>query len=168
VVLAAQAQALTCVSLGRSGAIEQIHGEQAQVKHDLEALKTLRGNLKAHGLSVTLRFQASAMQNASWNTARETGAFGFMGHPEVKWYAEVYDQQTDFAKLTDRVTSAYTNSFSVLQTFDLDDKEAPATKRRDIDDAIQKVLAVQSELLVYDSVASELDRMYSKVLQQKF
>jgi hypothetical protein len=150
------------------GAIQQIHGEQAQVKHDLEALKTLRGNLKAHGLSVTLRFQASAMQNASWNTARETGAFGFMGYPEVKRYAEIYDLQTNFTKQTDRVTSAYTNSFSVLQIFYLDDKEAPATKKSDIDAAIQKVLAVQSELLVYDSVATELNRMYSKVLQQKF
>jgi hypothetical protein len=138
------------------------------VKHDLEALKTLRGNQNARGLSVTLRFGNSSLQSASWNTARETGAFGFMGYPEVKRYAEIYDQQTDFAKLTDRVTSAYTNSFSVLQTFDLDDKEAPATKRRDIDDAIQKVLAVQSELLVYDSVATGLNRMYSKVLQQKF
>jgi hypothetical protein len=86
----------------------------------------------------------------------------------VKRYAEIYDLQTNFTKQTDRVTSAYTNSFSVLQIFYLDDKEAPATKRRDIDDAIQKVLAVQSELLVYDSVATELNRMYSKVLQQKF
>jgi ABC-type transport system involved in cytochrome c biogenesis ATPase subunit len=105
---------------------------------------------------------------ASWNTARETGAFGFMGYPEVKRYAEIYDQQTFFTNQTERVTSAYTNSFSVLQIFDLDVKEAAATKQRDIDEAIQKVLAVQSELLVYDSVATELDKMYSKVLQQKF
>ena len=55
----------------------------------------------------------------------------------------------------------------MLQVFDLDEKEAPATKKQDID-AIQKVLAAQSELLVYDSVATELDRMYSKALQQKF
>jgi hypothetical protein len=68
----------------------------------------------------------------------------------------------------ERVTSAYTNSFSVLQIFDLDAKEAAATKQRDIDEAIEKVLAVRSELLVYDSVATELDKMYSKVLQQKF
>jgi hypothetical protein len=149
-------------------AIQNIHEEQAQVKHDLEALKTLRSNSNARGLSVTLRFASSLMQNASWNTARETGAFGFMGYPEVKRYAEIYDQQTEFAKQTEDVTSAYTNSFSVLQVFDLDEKEAPSTKRQDIDAAIQKVLAVQSELMVYDSVATELDRMYSKVLQQKF
>jgi hypothetical protein len=149
-------------------AIQHIHEEQAQVNHDLEALKTLRSNSNAHGLSVTLRFQSSTMQNASWNTARETGAFGFMGYPEVKRYAEVYDQQTEFAKQTDRVTFAYTNSFSVLGTFGLDEKEAPATKKRDIDDAIQKVLAVQSELLVYDSAATELDKMYEKTLKQLY
>jgi hypothetical protein len=150
------------------GALDHIHEEQAQVKHDLEALKTLRSNLNAHGLSVTLRFDSSSLQSASWNTARETGAFGFMGYPEVKRYAEIYDQQTNFAKLTDRVTSAYTNSFSVLQIFDLDEKETPSTKKQDIDAAIQKVLAVQSELMVYDSAATELDKMYTAVLGQKF
>jgi hypothetical protein len=149
-------------------AIQQIHEEQTQVKHDLEALKTLRGNPNAHGLSVTLRFANSAMQSASWNTARETGAFGYMGYPEVKKYSEIYDLQTNFAKQTDRVTSAYTNSFSLLGSFGLDVKEVPSAKKRDVDDAIQKVLAVQSELLVYDSVATELDKMYTKALEQKF
>jgi hypothetical protein len=76
-------------------------------------------------------------------------------------------KQTFFTNQTERVTSAYTNSFSVLETFGLDDKEAPATKKRDIDDATQKMLAVQSELLVYDSVATELDKMYTKALEQK-
>lgn len=150
------------------GVLDSIHEEQAQVKHDLEALKTLRSNPNAQGLSMALRFSSSSLQSASWNTARETGAFGYMGYPEVKRYAELYDLQSLFAKDTDRVTSAYTNSFSVLQIFNLDEKEAPSTKKQDIDAAIQKVLAVQSELMVYDAVATELDKTYTTVLGQKF
>jgi hypothetical protein len=149
-------------------AIDAIHKEQAEVKQDISALSALRENLNAHGLSVTLRFTNSALQNASWNTARETGALSYMAYPEVKTYAELYDLQSTFASQTSRVTGAYTNSFSVLFIFDLDDKELPEMKRSDISSALQKVLAVQSELMVYDNIAAGLDHRYSDALRQHF
>jgi hypothetical protein len=86
----------------------------------------------------------------------------------VKKYAEVYDTQKLFADQTTRVTGAYTNSFSVLYIFDVDEKAAKAVKNDDVAAAIQKVLAVQSELMVYDSIANELDRQYSETLQRQF
>ena len=150
------------------GAQDVIHKEQAEVKSDIEALKRFKQNPEAHGLSVNLRFSNSGLANASWNTAHETGAFSFMGYPEVKKYAEVYDTQKLFADQTTRVTSAYTNSFSVIYIFDVDEKAAKAVKNDDVTAAIQKVLAVQSELMVYDSVATELDRQYSETLQRQF
>jgi hypothetical protein len=149
-------------------ALEQIHKEQAQVKADIEALKTLRKDINAHGLNVTLSFHDSAMQNASWNTARETGAFSYMSYPEVKKYAKVYRLQELFAHQTTRVTSAYTNSFSVLYSFDVDAKEAPEVMRSDVASGLQKVLAVQSELMLYNSIASGLDKEYSETLRQSF
>ena len=150
------------------GALDVIHKEQAQVKSDIEALKRLKQDPEAHGLSVDLRFSNSGLANASWNTAHETGAFSFMSYPEVKKYAEVYDTQKLFADQTTRVTSAYTNSFSVIYIFDVDEKAAKAVKSDDVTAAIQKVLAVQSELMVYDSIAGELDRQYSETLQRQF
>jgi hypothetical protein len=149
-------------------ALNVIHKEQAEVKSDIEALKKLKQNPEAHGLSVNLRFSNSGLANASWNTAHETGAFSFMGYPEVKKYAEVYDTQKLFADQTTRITSAYTNSFSVLYIFDVDEKAAKTVKNDDVTAAIQKVLAVQSELMVYDSIANELDRQYSETLQRQF
>ena len=117
---------------------------------------------------MNLRFSNSGLANASWNTAHETGAFSFMGYPEVKKYAEVYDTQKLFADQTIRVTSAYTNSFSVIYVFDVDEKAPKAVKNDDVTAAIQKVLAVQSELMVYDSIANELDRQYSETLERQF
>jgi hypothetical protein len=55
------------------GALDVIHKEQAEVKSDIEALKKLKQNPEAHGLSVNLRFSNSGLANASWNTAHETG-----------------------------------------------------------------------------------------------
>ena len=150
------------------GALDVIYKEQAEVRSDIEVLIKLKQNPEAHGLSVNLRFSNSGLANASWNTAHETGAFSFMGYPEVKKYAEVYDTQKLFADQTTRVTSAYTNSFSVLYIFDVDEKAAKMVKNDDVNAAIQKVLAVQSELMVYDSIANELDRQYSETLQRQF
>jgi len=130
--------------------------------------KTLRRDINAHGLNVTLSLNNSAMQNASWNTARETGAFSYMSYPEVKKYAEVYRLQELFADQTTRVTSAYTNSFSVLYIFDVDAKETPEVMRSDIASELQKLLAVQSELMLYNSIASGLDKEYSETLRQSF
>jgi hypothetical protein len=150
------------------GALDQIYKEQSQVKADIEALKTLRKDFNAHGLSVTLTFANSVLQDASWNTARETGALSYMSYPEVKKYAELYRLQELFAEQTARVTSAYTNSFSVLYIFDVDAKETPEVKRSDISSGLQKVLAVQSELLLYNSIARELEKTYSATLRQQF
>ena len=150
------------------GALDVIHKEQAEVKSDIEVLIKLKQNPEAHGLSVNLRFSNSGLANASWNTAHETGAFSFMGYPEVKKYAEVYDTQKLFADQTTRVTSAYTNSFSVLYIFDVDKTATKSVKNEDVTAAIQKVLAVQSELMVYDSIAKELDRQYNETLQRQF
>jgi hypothetical protein len=41
-------------------------------------------------------------------------------------------------------------------------------KSDDATAAIQKVLAVQSELMVYERVAADLDHEYSETLQQRF
>jgi hypothetical protein len=149
-------------------ALAQIHLEQTQVKADIEALKALRRDVDAHGLSVNLTLRTNGLQDASWNTARETSALSFMGYPEVKKYAEVYDRQQFFADQTTRVTSAYTNSFSVLYIFDVDNTESAEVKRADITSGLQKVLAVQSELMVYDSIASELEKEYDEALGQRF
>jgi hypothetical protein len=149
-------------------ALDQIHKEQTQVKTDIEALEKLKQNPEAEGLSVVLHLGSSTLANASWNTAHETGAFSFMGYPEVKKYAEVYDVQKLFTDQTSRITSAYTSSFSALYIFDVDKKATKAVKSDDASAAIQKVLAVQSELLVYERVAAALDREYSETLQQRF
>jgi hypothetical protein len=66
------------------------------------------------------------------------------------------------------VTSAYTNSFSVLYIFDVVNKESAEVKRADITSGMQKVLAVQSELMVYDRIANELEKEYSETLRQQF
>lgn len=41
-------------------------------------------------------------------------------------------------------------------------------KKSDSSSGLQKVLAVQSELMLYNSIASGLKKAYSKTLEQQF
>jgi hypothetical protein len=41
-------------------------------------------------------------------------------------------------------------------------------KKEGVNTAIQKVLAVQSELMLYEATAKGLDREYSETLQRQF
>ena len=149
-------------------AIEQIHREQQELKEDAEALAKLRTDLHAKGLNMSLRLSNSSLQNASWSTARETGALGYMGYPEVKRYAEVYDLQSMFTAESTRVLSVYTDSFHVFSLFDMDKNAPDNVKHADVDDALRRVLAVQGELLIYDALAEELNRSYDKLLSTRF
>jgi hypothetical protein len=56
----------------------------------------------------------------------------------------------------------------VLYIFDVDAKEAPEVKKSDIGSGLQKVLAVQSELMVYNSIAAGLEKTYIEILWQQF
>ena len=149
------------------GAIDTIHKEQAEMKQDVAALVVLRKDLRTQGLRVTLAFSTVSLPSASWNTARDTGALGYMDYPEVKSYAQLYDLQTLFANQTVRVTGAYTRSFSLMSAFDADVKASNAIQKQDVDAALQNVLAVQAELLVYEATAKELDKNYAEVLQKQ-
>lgn len=144
--------------------IESIHQEQKDLKQDIEQLSRLREDPAMTGTSVSLRMSNAELRNTSWTTARETTALSYMPYPEVKRYADVYDLQSLFVAESSRVSGAYAQSFEIFAVFDLDKNATKEQKRGDIDQAIRKLLAVHSELLIYDSMAEELNRRYSKLL----
>ena len=148
-------------------ALNEIHKEQAQVKANIQGLKTLRNKPGTQGLRMSLVFSGTSMANASWSTAHETGAFAYMTYPEVKDYAELYDLQSIYGKQTDRVQAAYTSALSVIYTV-LDNDPSQHPTPQDYDSALQHMNAVQSELLFYDSIAKGLEDEYQHVLQRNF
>jgi hypothetical protein len=149
-------------------ALDRIHKAQADIKADIGALEILKKNPDATGLSISLSLVTSDLQSASWDTARETGALAFMSYPEVKRYASVYSTQTFFTNQTTRVLNAYAGGAAIFPMFDVDNKAAAEVKERDIDSALQSVLAARAELTLYDSIATSLDHDYGEALQQQF
>lgn len=150
-----------------TSALREIGKEQQQIKQDVDALLAMQKGATTEGAHVALGFNNSSLQSASWNTAHETGALAYMPYPEVKSYSEMYDLQNLFATETTRLMSTYTNAFSIAYIFEQKDQVPEPAKRTAMNQAIQQVLAVQSELLVYDAVAKELQHKYAQVLEER-
>jgi hypothetical protein len=72
-----------------------------------------------------------------------------MSYPEVKKYASVYSTQTFFTNQTIRVLNAYAGGAAIFPMFNVDNKAAAEVKERDIDSALQSVLAARAELTLY-------------------
>jgi hypothetical protein len=149
-------------------ALDRIHKAEADINSDIKALEILKKAPNTPGLSINLSLVTSDLQSASWDTARETGALAFMSYPEVKKYASVYNTQTFFTNQTARVLSAYAGGAAIFPMFDVDNKASAEVKAKDMDSALQTVLAARAELLLYDSIATSLNHDYSDALQQQF
>ena len=162
---------------GIRDALTDIHKQQKTVEADLTTFDTIQKNPHAKGVSINFHFSNTSLQHASWDTARETGALGYMPYAEVKSYAQIQDMQQEFAKYSDGLVDAYTPAIAYLYGFRGDSPETteefesqPHSTSTAIDIA-KKVpegrsvaLKIQSELLLCEATAQELQKQYSKVL----
>ncbi len=145
-------------------ALNDIHSEQKQIAEDIASLKIMVNAPHAHG-SVGYRFSNTSLQHASWDTARETGALGFMAYPEVKSYAELYNEQSNFAVQSDRLIETGTKLMTLLLGFqdETAGKEISSAAARE---GIQDALAIQAQLLICEAVAKNLDQEYASALKK--
>lgn len=158
-------------------AITEIHKQQKMIEADLVTFDTLRKNPHVHGVSINFHFSNTTLQHASWDTARETGALAYMPYPEVKSYAQIADMQKEFATSSDRLVDAYAPAIAYLYGF-RDDRDlktalagsephstAPAADiAKTISEGQHIALNIQSELLLCEATAQELQKQYSTVL----
>jgi hypothetical protein len=158
-------------------ALTEIHNQQKMIEADLVTFDTLRKNPHAHGVSINFHFSNTTLQHASWDTARETGALGYMPYPEVKSYAQIADMQKEFATSTDRLVDAYAPAIAYLYGFrdDQSSKAAAAGSEphstapaadivKTISEGQHIALNIQSELLLCEATAQGLQKQYSTVL----
>jgi len=158
-------------------ALTEIHKEQKQVESDMTTFALLEKNPQQHGISITFHFSNTTLQHASWDTARETGALDYMPYAEVKTYAELQDTQQVFGRHTDRLIDAYAPAIAYLYGFRDNQPQKPAgsgsagdhtAPEADIAKSISEgrriTLTIQSELLICENVAQELQKRYGEVL----
>ena len=158
-------------------ALTEIHKQQETVDEDLATFDTLQKNPHARGVSINFHFSNTSLQHASWDTARETGALGYMPYAEVKSYAEIEDIQQEFATYSSRLTDAYAPAIAYLYGFrdnqpsktaasgSVPHSTAPAVDiAKTVPEGRRIALNIQGALLLCENIAQALQKQYNEVL----
>jgi len=60
---------------------------------NLDTIRRMRANPKTFKGTLTFTMSFNSLHDAAWNSARDTGALGFMPYKEVQGYADLYQHQ---------------------------------------------------------------------------
>lgn len=107
-------------------------------------------------LTLENSMQYSAMGDAAWSTARDTGALTYMPYAEVQRYADIYTEQSDVNQQANRVAH---NEFQLLAptVMGTDFKDLPPSEFAGM---LHGSAASLLDLCVLRQVIEELDRQY--------
>ncbi|HEX4154286.1 MAG TPA: hypothetical protein VHY48_01615 [Acidobacteriaceae bacterium] len=112
---------------------------------------------KAAGhLSLVNSMQYSAMGDAAWSTARDTGALAYMPYAEVQRYADIYTEQSDVNQQANRAAH---NEFQLLAptVMGTDFKDLPPGE---FDAMLHGSASSLLDLCVLRQVIEQLDQQY--------
>jgi hypothetical protein len=119
-----------------------------------------KGKTDTHSLS--LNFNLATLNSSGWQTAERTGALAHMDYDEVQKYSELYSLQQLFDEQQRKaVDLVATGSALVASSFD------PTTaKAADLTEFRQRVMLLQSNLLVTEQLGAQLVKGYREFLQK--
>lgn len=144
------------------GTLDELHKQQANLKHDVVVLKYVMQNHKMpdHD-SMEVTFHIQTFESVSWKTAQNTGALAYMSYDQAKQYSDIYATQNDLAGSEQQ--AARDAIISLGPFLNLDDKdpnptEAQAASMKD------KIEILQGQLLLVDSFMQGLDLEYKHFL----
>jgi len=73
--------------------LEKLEKNRRQLAHDIDQLKDLRAGKAIDKAALSWRWDWDSYSEASWKTARDTGAVSYMSSELINAYTEVYTQQ---------------------------------------------------------------------------
>lgn len=113
-------------------------------------------------VNLSLGYSAATLSSTSRTTAEATGALGHMSYAQVKRYAQVYDLQSDFLRLQQRLVDQFVVMLSSTQSGGLDNPSGAELERTR--QALQATLSHLSATMQY---GRQLSRVYDEVLARK-
>ena len=91
-----------------------LKANMGRISNNIVTLHELEQNPTGHHYSVTNTMEFDDLSSAAWNTARDTGALGFMPYDEVQRYADLY---TLSAFVDTRANATFQDNMLALSTF---------------------------------------------------
>jgi len=142
--------------------LDQLHKEEADLKHDAEVLKGViaTGKMPKHE-SMTIGFAIKSFDGVAWKTAQDTGAASYMSYGEAQEYADIYLTQDELA---DAEHIAARDTIVSLAPFMNSSDSDPDPTRAQAEEIKGKIEVLQGQLLLVESLMVSLDKEYTKFL----
>jgi hypothetical protein len=140
--------------------VKAIRADERQMQSDMDNLRALSENPKAHE-SITLAWSWSSLSGSAWQTARDTGALSYMPYEKVQGFADVYSQQ-DLVNEAGR--TLLRNQTQALIPLLIEKPSAPSTPAQ-IDEALHRCAETYTQLQLIEDLIKGLDRNYTDALR---
>jgi len=142
-------------------ALNGLHKDQADLKHDVTMLKVLIQTGKLPKGQMNVSFNIHTFDSVAWKTAQTTGATGYISYDHAQEYADIYTTQDELAEAEKQAARDAVVSLAPFldsSDNDPDPNKEQATALRD------KIELLQGQLLLVDALMQSLDKSYQKYL----
>ncbi len=147
---------------GIDAIISDLHKRQDTLKHDVTVLNSIADTGKyPTDKHMEVDFRIVTFDGVAWKTAQSTGALSYMSYDLAQEYAAIYDQQ---AILTASEQQAARDSVLAIGAFINEPDDSRPPSREDARSTIQKIEALQGQLILVDSFMQALSAEYKQFL----
>jgi hypothetical protein len=144
------------------GNLDDLHKQQANLKHDVVVLKYIVANHKMpeHD-SMDITFHIQSFESVSWATAQNTGALAYMPYDLAQVYSDIYSTQAQLFVCEQQAARDAIISLGPFLNMSDNDPAPTAAEAGAITDKIE---VLQGQLLLVDSFMKGLAAEYKKFL----
>jgi len=149
---------------GVSSTLAALHKEQANLSKDVQILKAVAatGRFPAeHHMEVG--YKIAPLASVSWKTAQSTGALSYMPYDLAQEYSAIYMQQD---LLVNSETQAARDAILAIGIFLNEPGNDIPPSAEEAKDTIQKIEALQGQLMLVDSLMQALQDGYKAFLSE--
>jgi hypothetical protein len=144
------------------GVLADLHKRQDTLKHDVYVLNYIAVNGKyPEDKNMEVNFQIVSFDSVAWKTAQSTGALAYMPYDLTQDYSSIYLQQD---LLTNAEQQAARDSVLAIGSFINQPSDSPPPSREQAQSIIEKIEALQGQLILVDSFMQGLSGGYKQFL----
>ena len=141
--------------------LENLQKNRRQLANDIDLLKDLRAGKAIEKGALSWRWDWNSYSEASWKTARDTGAVSYMSSELINAYTEVYTQQQYVNAEAVGIIDDEPKSAAALRVAN----DPSALSPTDIQAMLISLAETDIRLATVQSLMESLDEMYTKAIK---
>ena len=149
------------MQINRKHFAENVHNlekNRRQLAHDIDVLRDLRGGKPIERNALAWGWDWNGFIDASWKTARDTGAVSYMSFDLINAYADLYSQQDYVNTQALVIINEEPKSAAFLQIA----KDPSALSPSDIQSMLISLAESDIKLATLQNLMEPLDEMYTR------